>query len=212
MTVYYNYSSNESLERIYHVLNGDTVPSSMPTTEGEQAWNTSLARIAQLLEGTLTDLHSPLDQYAEIWTWTGTVLMTGLTANIFNKITGTFQNNGNYLTAVPHYENDNILVTDTGSVYLIEWHADVNGLLTAEYAIEPYVNAVGVPQAVSRVKPSASGTSTCMSGIGVQYISGTSIQVDLRVNPEAATWIQINSAQLFVRKLGPRANEGTNNS
>jgi len=211
MTVY-DYSANESLERIYNILKGIN-PSDVPETLGRMAWDDSLSRITQLLEGSLGGLEDEfLDtvfaiKYGGIWAWTGTAVMTTLSATVYTKITGTFQNASVYvttgITATP--SQDRIYINDVGN-YLVHWSVSFEGDPNSEYAIEPYVAGIGLPEAVARARPSSSGTAINVSGEAIEYVSGTAVTVSLYVLPTlASTWFKPRSASIVVQRIGKAA-------
>lgn len=213
MTEPFDYSENESLERIYHILNGDVLLSSAPSTQGDMPHDEALARITMLLDGTLEGLRNPLDKYGQIWAWTGTTLIAGISATSFTKITGTFQNQSNYLSVTPDWNDDRILVSDSGAVYLIDWSISFVGSPAVGYKFEPFYGGVGIPQAANSATPNTSGTFACASGFGYQYISGSNVAIDLRLLPSiTGSWIKPAQVSLGLRRVGVRVNNGTNGS
>ena len=189
------YSKNESLQRIYHVLEGNPVKNDAPDhvpgvlfSEDE-----SLSKIAELLGESLYG-HN-FNDYGEIYTWTGTVTLTGLPSTAFTKITGTFQNSGltRGMTAQP---TESRLVAASPGTYFVDWHISGYGSSAITYSVEPYCNGWGMPQAVGRVTPYASGSAVSFSGTGIFYVSGSSEAIDLRIKPSATAWLKIDAVQL----------------
>jgi hypothetical protein len=179
----------------------------------------SLSDLAEVLGGSLPNETAVLPpsisvpfinldpRYGGIYTWTGTCTMQSL-GTPFSKITGSFQNSmvgSTGMTLQPL--NDRILITNDYGIFVVQWQATILGSSDVTYAIEPYVqepgagSMLGMPQAVSSVNPSASGSTTSMSGIGLIYISGTSTQVDLRVSVGQTAWMKFQAGQLVVFKL-----------
>ena len=168
------YNKTESLYRILNVLKGDTITDDRPdmalppevlSEEG------SLSQIAELLADSLpgATFHLPsaaaLD-YGEIYAWTGTSSLTGYPADVYTKITGTFQNTA-YTDGVTGQPTlDRMLLSKSG-YYFVSWAASFQGSSAIEYWIEPYHAAVGIPQAVARTKPDASGSATSLAGSGI---------------------------------------------
>jgi len=204
------YSTKEAFNRTLRSWQGKTITYDYPDSlQGEiLSEDEAASDFAELMEDSLPSeaptIPHAINKYAAIWVWTGTSSMESLTASVFTKITGTFQNNSNYVGLTPQYQNDRILVTDSGAIFRVVWQVSFLGSPDIVYNVEPYANALGIPQAVAEVKPSASGTVS-ISGEGYQYISGTSIQVDLRVKPVGATgWMVLKAAQLSVERVGLR--------
>jgi hypothetical protein len=206
------YSSNESLERIKRVLNGEVISSYNINRYGQEAWDESLSKIAQLVEGSSAGLRAPLETYGHIWAWTGTASITALASTAFTKVTGTFQNYSNYENTTPQPTSDRILVTSSGEVFRIDWSVSFIGSPAISYKFEPYYGGVGIPQAASAATPNTSGTKATAAGFGYQYISGTNVYIDLEVKPSATAWLLPVEASLMLRRVGPRVNAGSNGS
>lgn len=200
------YSMTESLYRILKVLKGETIADDRP----EMALPTevlspdgSLSQIAELLAGSLggSTLHNPVGAYGEIYAWTGTVALTGYPADVYTKITGTFQNNGLYDNTTPQYNLDRIYLSKSGD-YFVSWSASFQGSSAIRYWIEPYHNAAGIPQAVGKVQPSSSGSSVNVAGSGIFQATVDGELIDLRVRPNATAWFVPNSVTLTVYRVG----------
>jgi len=207
-----HYSSNESLERIYNVLVGVN-PADAEETLGQMPYDEALTRIAQVLEGSLgTPVYDPIPglgaEYGGIYTWTGTVTMTGIPGGVvgtaWTKITGAFQNSMLATTNVtPTPSQDKIVLNDIG-VWLVSWSATIIGSPDINYKIEPFC-MVGMPQASAGITPYSSGTHAHLSGSGIVYSSGTSVGVSLYILPSVtAAWVRLNSVQLHVQRLGSK--------
>lgn len=207
-----DYSSNESLERIKRVLKGEVISSNNVSYYGQEPWDESLAQIAQLLEESTTGLRTPLLKYGQIWAWTGTATMTGLSSTSFTKITGTFQNYSNYENTTPQPTQDRILITSKGSVFRIDWGVSFIGSPDLRYKFEAYYGGIGIPQSAATETPNTSGTKASAAGFGYQYVSGTNVAIDLEVLPSATGWLNVVEAQLMVHRVGPRVNLGSNGS
>lgn len=197
------YSSNESFERISSILGGVN-PADAEETLGLKPWNESLALVAQLLEGSKegSRLSVPIQKFGQIYTWTGTVTLTGYTT-AWTKITGTFQNSGEVsdtgITLQP--TQDRILINDWG-VYFVSWQLSYIGSPDVDYKVEPYC-FVGMPQAAAVSTPRSSGTVTSMGGSGFAEASGSAIQVSLYMKPSVtAAWIVPQAVQLSVIRVG----------
>lgn len=198
------YSENEALQRIYSCLIG-TNPVDYQGYMGEMPKNEALSRIAQLLEGSLPDIvFAPVsvmdDEFGGIFTWTGTTVMTGITA-AFTKITGAFHNSmvdSANVTGQP--TSDRIYVNKYGT-YFVSWQLSFQGSPDLDYTVEPYTSSVGVPQAAAMVRPSASGSAISMSGSGYLHTSGTSTYVSLYVKPSGVGWFKLVTGQISVRQV-----------
>lgn len=215
------YSAKESLQRILRLFEGKAVPNDAPGTISGVllSEDESLSDLAEVLAGSLPNETATLPpslavpfvnldpRYGGIYTWTGTSTMQSL-GTPFTKITGAFQNSmvGAHGMTVDH-AHDRILVLNDYGYYMIFWQATILGSPIVTYAIEPYIqepgagSMLGVPQAVASVNPSASGSTTSLSGMGVSYLSGTSTQIDLRVSVGQTAWMKFQAGQLIVWKL-----------
>lgn len=144
-----------------------------------------------------------LNVYGGIYTWTGTAQLTGLSSASYTKITGAFDANMSSYGVLlqPGWSNMGLGVYGT---YLIEWNMSFYGSSDITYSVEPYVENAGLPEAVARVKPYASGSVVSFGGAGYHYMSGTvsTSLVDLRVLPSATAWMKIDSVALIVRRMG----------
>ena len=198
----YDYSANESLERIKYILDG-TNPSDAKETLGQSPWDKSLSYIAQLLEGSLPGrrLSVLTQKFGEIFTWTGTVTYTGMTT-AWTKITGAFQNSGEVsdtgITLQP--TSSQILINDWG-VYFVSWQMSYIGSPDIDYKVEPYC-FVGMPQAAAVSTPATSGSVTCMSGSGFAEASGSAVAVSLYLKPSATAWLIPQTLQVSVMRVG----------
>ena len=202
------YSIITALNRIVRSLEGKPVPSDAPPdgVPGVILSNDeAFSDIAELLEGSLPNEtffvpQNILDPYGGIYTWTGTVELTGITA-AWTKVTGTYQNSmvysTNHITCQP--TQDRILINDIG-VYEVSWSMTFYGSPDIEYFFEPYC-FVGMPQASARVQPYASGSAVCVAGSGLVYASGTAVAVALYVKPSNTTWLIPASTQIHVKRL-----------
>jgi len=197
------YSSNESFERISSILGGVN-PSDAEETLGLKPWNESLALIAQLLEGSKegSRLSVPIQKFGQIYTWTGTVTLTGYTT-AWTKITGAFQNSGEVsdtgITLQP--TQDRILINDWG-VYFVSWNMSYIGSPNVDYKVEPYC-FTGMPQAAAVSTPRSSGTVTSMGSSGFAEASGSAIQVSLYMQPSVtAAWFIPQTIQVSVLRVG----------
>jgi len=91
-----------------------------------------------------------------------------------------------------------------GTIYgtfLFDFNISFRGSSAINYAIEPYVGSLGIPQAVGRITPMASGSITQVNGHGYQYVSG-STTFDLRLQPSAEAWMVIESISFTVERAG----------
>ena len=198
----YDYSANESFERIYTILNG-TNPDDVKETLGQRAWNESLGLITQLLEGSLPGQRMSLrtQKFGQIYTWTGTVTFTGMTT-AWTKLTGTFQNAGEVsdtgITLQP--TSSQILINDWG-VYFVSWQMSYIGSPAIDYKVEPYC-FTGMPQAAAQSRPAASCTVTSMGGSGFAEASGSAVAVSLYLLPSATAWLVPQVLQLSVLRVG----------
>jgi len=215
------YSAKESLQRILRLFEGKAVPTDVPGTVSGVllSEDESLSDLAEVLAGSLPSETATLPpsvsvpyinldpRYGGIYVWTGTSTMQSL-GTPFTKITGSFQNSmvgATGMTLQP--TNDRILITNDYGYYMIFWQATILGSSAVTYAIEPYIqepgagSMLGMPQAVGSANPSASGSTTSLSGMGITYLSGTSTQVDLRVSVGQTAWMKFQAGQLLVWKL-----------
>lgn len=203
------YSKTESLYRILKILKGETITDDRPEmalVPEVLSEDGSLSQIAELMADSLggSSLHLPLsiqNDYGEIYTWTGTVALTGLSADIYTKITGTFQNTAYTLNITGQPTLDRLLLSKSG-YYFVSWSTSFQGSSVIEYWIEPYHAAVGIPQAVNRVKPTASGSVAGLSGSGIFLATDANELIDLRVRPNATAWFVPNSVTLTVYRIG----------
>ena len=140
--------------------------------------------------------------WAGIYTSTGTATLTGYASTAFAKITGSFQNSMSGFGALPQPTVDNIMVGSFYGTWRIDWHISFRGSPNILYTVEPFFDNVGLPQAMDKVKPYASGSAVSMGGFGYQYMSGTSKFVDLRLLPDATAWMVIESMQLTAQRVG----------
>ena len=144
-----------------------------------------------------------LNVYGGIYTWTGTAQLTGMSASSYTKITGAFDGSMSSYGVLlqPGWSNIGIGVYGT---YMIEWNMSFYGSSDVTYSVEPYVENAGLPEAVARVTPYASGSAVNFGGVGHHYMSGTvsTSLVDLRLLPSATAWMNIDSASLIVRRVG----------
>ena len=220
------YSENESLERIYRMLSGGSDPPDLEGTLGQMPRNEALARIAGLLEGSLAftapsttkatdaqmvagtsdavfvtpDKLDHISMFGGIYTWTGTVTLTGLTV-AWTKMTGMFQNSMVYSGVTCQPTQDRMFVNDAG-IWEVSWQMSFIGSPDIVYKVEPYC-FVGMPQAAASTKPYASGSVVSMSGSGYILTSGTSQPVSLYIYPDTtAAWIVPVAVQLSAKRLG----------
>lgn len=203
------YSKKESLYRILQILKGETITDDRPDVAlvpEVLSEDGSLSQIAELMADSLSGatFHLPsavANDYGEIYAWTGTVALTGYPANVYTKITGTFQNTAytDGITGQPTL--DRMLLSNSG-YYFVSWSCSFQGSSAIEYWIEPYRDAVGIPQAVARVKPSSSGSSVNIAGSGIFRSTAASELVDLRMRPNATAWFVPNSVTLTVYRIG----------
>jgi len=202
----WSYSKKEALNRILRILKGAPEPTD---TEEVLVGNVlsedeALSDIAQVLAGTLPDtagnIPRALVRYGAIWTWTGTAQLTTV-GTTFSKITGSFQNNGNYYGVTPDCANDRIVINDVGT-YFVQWQMSYYGSSDVEYSVEPYNSNIGIPQARATTCPAVSGSATSMSGVGFTYVSGTAATIDLRVKASAPdAWFIPWACQLAVQRV-----------
>lgn len=204
------YSKKESFNRILRILEGAPAATDQPETlMGDVlSEDSALSDIAELLAGSLpsqSGMTPPgmVEPYGGIWTWTGTCTMTNITADVFTKITGSFQNSALYNGVTCQPTQDRVLITGDGGNFEVTWQASILGSPDITYWIEPYNHGVGIPQAVARAKPYASGSAVSLSGHGFTYVTGTSQLIDLRVRPTATAWFILDAAQLTVRRVDP---------
>ena len=143
---------------------------------------------------------------AEIWTYTGTTTLTGLTADTFFKITGSFHQNQQsrvYQYSRADAANDQIVISgSSGGLYQIEFQCTFIGSPDITYALQPFYANTGIPQVTGGAKPYASGSAVSVSGCGFAYISGTPAALDLRVACGQTGWFRMISGQLMSRRLG----------
>lgn len=202
----YNYSIQESAERIYNALI-KTDPDDAECFLGRMSLNESFARIAQLMENTLgVDGYLPnlllknTQRFGSIYTWTGTVTLTGMTTS-WTKITGTFQNAGRYSSGITLDPNQaRIRINDYG-IYFVSWEMSYIGSPDINYKIEPYCY-VGMPQAAAESTPATSGSVTSMSGSGFGEASGSAVEVALYLQTSNTAWMIPQVIQLNVLKVG----------
>jgi hypothetical protein len=191
------YSKKESLNRIYKFLEGYPLTDDTPETIPGVIWSEdeAMSKIAELLGGSLPD--SYFNDYGEIYTWTGTVTLTGLPSTGYTKITGTFQNAGltRGMTAEPTQAR---LIAATPGVYFVDWQISGYGSSAITYKVAPYCNTWVMPQAASTVTPYSSGSAVSFGGTGIFYVSGTNEAIDLRIRPSATAWLKIDTVQLRV--------------
>ena len=204
------YSKKESLDRIRRILLGIPAASDEPDITLQDALlseDESLSEIAEIMADSLSGYSLTLpdaihNDYGEIYCWTGTVAIEGLTADVYTKITGTFQNESysDGVTCSP--TTDKMTTTKTG-YYLVTWSASFQGSSDVVYWIEPYRAAVGIPQAKAQVKPYASGSSVNLAGSGIFRSTSAAEAIDLRVRPDtASSWFVPNSATLTIYRIG----------
>lgn len=203
------YNKTEALYRILKVLKGETITDDRPDVAlvpevlSEEG---SLSQIAELMADSLggSSFHLPSsvqNDYGEIYTWTGTVALTGYPANVYTKITGSFQNTAYTSNVTGQPTLDRMLLSKSG-YYFVSWSATFQGSSAIEYWIEPYHDAVGIPQAVARTKPSSSGSSVNIAGSGIFRSTAASELIDLRVRPNATAWFVPNALSLTVYRIG----------
>jgi hypothetical protein len=203
----YNYKKDESLERIRSILVGIN-PNDAGNYLGQKSENESLSDIAQILEDTLGisgvipgTLLANTQKFGAIYTWTGTVVYTGMTS-AWTKLTGCFQNAGEYSSSGITLEPNNarILINDWG-IYFVSWQLSYIGSPDVDYKVEPYC-FVGMPQAVAQSRPYSSGTITSMGGSGFAEASGTAVDVALYLYSSVTAWMIPKALQLNVMKVG----------
>ena len=203
------YSKRESLYRILKVLQGATITDDRPEVALVPDFlseDGSLSQIAELMADSLpgSTFHLPSsasNDYGEIYAWTGTVALTGIPADIYTKITGTFQNTA-YTDGVTGQPTLDRLYLSQSGYYFVSWSASFQGSSAIEYWIEPYHSAVGIPQAVGRTKPYASGSSVNIAGSGIFRSTVAGELIDLRVRPDASAWFVPNAVTLTVYRIG----------
>ena len=201
------YSKRESLYRILKILKGETITDDRPEVALVPEFlseDGSLSQIAELLSDSLpgSTFHLPQEAYGEIYVWTGTVAITGLSANVYTKITGSFQNTA-YTSGITGQPTQDRMLLSSSGYYFVSWSASFQGSSAITYWIEPYRAAVGIPQAVAKVKPYASGSSVNIAGSGIFRSTDASELVDLRVRPDTASaWFVPNSLTLTVHRIG----------
>ena len=201
-----DYPTNESWERIYNALIGVN-PNDQEGYLGQMPLQEAWSRIAQLLEDSLGEdgvvpgtLMANTQKYGSIYTWTGTVEYTGMTA-AWTKLTGCFQNAGRYsddITLDPF--SARMRINDWG-IYFVSWSMSYIGSPDINYKIEPYC-FVGMPQAAAESTPSASGSVMSMSGSGFAEASGSAVEVALYLKPSATAWMIPQVIQVNVLKVG----------
>jgi len=207
-----DYSKKEALDRIVRILMDKEAGSATPDTTLQdelRSEDKSVSDIAKLMADALSgeNLFFPAQSrqdYGLIYTWTGTATITGLTADVFTKITGTFQNSGYCDGVTGQPTNDRLLLSRTG-YWFVDWQLSFIGSPDITYRVEPYHAALGTPQAVAEITPAASGTVS-ISGCGIFIASGTSELIDLRVNPSATAWLVPRAVQLRVLRMHKQYN------
>jgi hypothetical protein len=204
-----NYPFAESLQRIREVLAGND-PNDQVGYLTDMPWNEALSDIAQMLEDTLgSDGYVPgrllanSQRFGSIYTWTGTVTLTGMTTS-WTKITGTFQNAGRYSSGITLDPNQaRIRINDYG-IYFVSWEMSYIGSPDINYKIEPYCY-VGMPQAAAESTPATSGSVTSMSGSGFGEASGSAVEVALYLQTSNTAWMIPQVIQLNVLKVGNKS-------
>jgi hypothetical protein len=202
------YNVTESAYRILKILCGETLTDDTPNTiPGElPPIENSLSDIAELMADSLAGKTFSLpsaatNEFGEIYTWTGTVTLTGLPNTSYTKITGSFHNEAFSSGVTCQPLQDRMVLTKSG-YYFVDWQVTLIGSSDVTYAIEPYHSALGIPQAVSAVRPSASGSATSLSGHGVFLATGTSEIIDLRIFPGTnSVWAKMQAGQLRVYRV-----------
>lgn len=204
------YSKKESLDRIRRILLGIAVASDEPdkTLQGQLlSEDESLSEIAEIMADSLPGYSFTLPEaiqndYGEIYTWTGTSSIDGLSIDVYTKITGSFQNTAHYSNVTCTPLSSNMTLSKTG-YYFVSWSCSFQGSPDVIYWLEPYQDGVGIPQAVAKVKPSASGSSVNLAGSGIFDVTDTDEVIDLRVRPDTASaWFVPNSITLSVYRIG----------
>lgn len=204
------YSKKEAYNRILRILMGETETDDRPDVglDGEiLSEDHAISKIAELMADSLPgySFHLPdavANDYGEIYAWTGTSTMTGLTVDVYTKITGTFQNTAYYDNVTCSPTLDRMTLSKAG-YYFVSWSATFYGSSAITYWIEPYRAATGVPQAVAKAMPYASGSAVNIAGSGIFRSTAESEVVDLRVRPDVASaWIKFESLTLSVYRIG----------
>lgn len=198
------YSHNESLERIYTMLSGGADPSDTPGTLGQTAWDESLSKIAQLLEGSLGDASFTMPTaiphgYGGIYVSTGTVSQS-FAGTTWSKVTGAFTNSmvGTDITA--DWNDDRILLNTVGT-YFVEYKLNLlssNGGSVSLRA-RPYYDATAMPAAESATVFSSSGSAT-VSGFATLTTTSANTALDLRLYPGSAINIEVDTGQFWVHR------------
>lgn len=204
----FKYSKKEALDRIVRILIGSPESGEEPDINLQGALRSeddSVSDIANILADTLPGYNATLpvemkQDYGEIYAWTGTATMTGLSASAYTKVTGTFQNSGynDRVTCTP--ASDRMTLTNTG-YWFVDWQLSFQGSPDITYKFEPYHAALGMPQAAAEITPNASGSVQHVGGCGIFIASGSSEAIDLRVICSATGWLIPRVAQLRVFRM-----------
>jgi len=140
--------------------------------------------------------------WGEIYTYTGTSTMTGLTQDVYTMITGSFQNyklqSNGYIVNQPTV--DRIIVNAVGT-YMLDWGVSFLGSSDITYVFAPHMNTGTVVQAVATVKPYASGSVVSLHSGGIINVTAMNTQIDLRVAPGQTGWMRFIAGQLVVRRI-----------
>lgn len=173
------YSSNESLDRIYRLLKGETIsetPEALPPPKRSE--NESLSMIAELLANTLEGEIgvSPLSEYGGVYTNTSTQVyaLTSGSATQINSLSSNMANSTNVTS------NAGVLTINRKGKYQVAYAFAVQGTAAVEYRITPYWNITAQPQLDSRVRITATGTAQHVGGVGILDVTTTGATLDFR--------------------------------
>lgn len=140
--------------------------------------------------------------WGQIYTYTGTTTLTGLTQDVFTRITGSFQNyqlqSNGYINTQPTL--DRIMINAVGT-YLIDWNLSFLGSPDVTYVVAPHMNSGTVYQSVATIKPLASGSVVSLAASGILNVTATNTQIDLRVAPGQTGWLRFIAGQMNVRRI-----------
>ena len=141
------------------------------------------------------------DEYGGIYTSTGTVTLINLPANTYIKISGSFHvDMESTANMTPDWNDDLIIINEVG-LFKIGYDLSYSGLGAAVYTIMPFVDGVAVQQAKSIRTLDAAGAVDGQSGGGWYLITGTPVNIDLRVSLSVSGTLKLDAGQLRVEKL-----------
>ena len=202
-------SADEAASDLAELLAGslpsETFSFALPSTVDLAAFNASIVETDIGAEAskfiTPYDLYS-VQRFSEIYTTTGTVTVS-MTGSQWNKITGSFQNSADLSSGFNDEEpaNDRILVKNHWSSYFVLYNVSYIGSPDTVYTFAAGTTGSAYNQTRSVSKPITSGSYAQASGFGYVYISGTSVAMEVLVNPSQTAFFKLLSGQFLVQRV-----------